>query len=123
MKSLGNVKGTLIAQSQLGSFSGTKVNMVHDANLAGSSNCCTGALEGCGSAVLQLGCEKCFLSKGDCRNNAVQRWYKNAKGRMLFQHLKDFPCLPSVSYSQITVLISKCELERQGNAEPVCVTV
>lgn len=45
--------------------------MVHDANLAGSSDFCTRALEGRGSAVLQLGCEKCFLRNSDCVNNAL----------------------------------------------------
>lgn len=99
--------------------------MVHDAHLAGSSDCCTRALEGSGSAVLQRGCEKCFLRSGDYVNNAVQGQCKNAKRGMLLQRLKDFffPCLPSVSYSQITTLISKWELGREENVEPVCVTV
>lgn len=84
--------------------------MVHDANLAGSSNCCTRALEGSGSAVLELGCEKCFLRNGDCINNAVQGQYENAKGGMLLQHLKDFFSLLAFYFllcCQIAVLISK----------------
>lgn len=80
----------MVAQSQLGSFLRARANTEHDANLAGSSDCCTRALEGSGSAVLQRGCEKCFLRSGDCINNAVQGQYKNAKRGMLLQHLRLF---------------------------------
>lgn len=87
--------------------------MVCDANLAGSSNCCTRALEGSGSAVLELGCEKCFLRNGDCINNAVQGQYENAKGGMLLQHLKDFFFLACLLF---LIMLSNCSFDFQMRA-------
>lgn len=83
-------KDTWIARSQPGSFLRAKVNMMHGANLAGSSNCYIqqGITESSGSAALELGCEELFPRNGGCINNAAKVQCENeGEGGILLQHL------------------------------------
>lgn len=101
--------------------------MMHDANLVSSSNCYTRAWQRA-VGVLHLSWDLKNFFWGMVTNAAKGQYENEQEGGMLLQQLwlekYFFPCLPCfLLCCQITVLIPKCKLGRDGNVEQVCFTV